>query len=266
MLLVADTHVHLYPCYRLDSAVAAATGNLNRWLTLNPLRQLSQQVKLVCLTERHDCHFFYDLHGRCGDNVGAYSIRSTEEDDSLQLVAGSGESLFLLAGRQIISAERLEVLALTRDLELEDGMPAGELINTILDSDAIPVLPWSPGKWLGKRGRLVSRLLREYATGVVLVGDIPIRPWWWLTPPQIRFAQKLAIPVLGGSDPLPFATEERMIGSYGVVTEAIFDQHRPGDSFRQAVRGMGSRYELCGTRGSTYQLFRRLIKNRLAKR
>ena len=65
MRLIADTHVHFYPCYNLRQALGTLRENLS---SLDP-----DAVCMAFLAERHDCHFFRELSERgkelLGENV-----------------------------------------------------------------------------------------------------------------------------------------------------------------------------------------------------
>lgn len=206
MEAVADTHLHLYPCYDLDRAFSLL---LDRLAARQP-----QAVFAACLTERHDCHFYEQL--RTGEQV--LHDFTVEQSDRRQLVlcrTSDGKRLALLPGRQVIAAERIEVLALCTDQLFADGIAAAELIRSIREQNGVPVLPWSPGKWFFRRGKVVAHLLRTFTPQDMLIGDVSLRPWLWPLPLLMRSAKRLGYQIISGSDPLPFPGEEQQFGSYG---------------------------------------------------
>lgn len=52
-----------------------------------------------------------------------------------------------MAGRQIVTAEKLEVLALGTDLDIDDGRPIREVLSLVTENGGLPVIPWGAGKW-----------------------------------------------------------------------------------------------------------------------
>ena len=73
----------------------------------------------------------------------------------------TGQTLYVIAGRQIITRERLEVLALCTAKEFADGEEVETVLDKVRRAGGLPVLPWGAGKWWGTRGRIVTELLRK---------------------------------------------------------------------------------------------------------
>jgi hypothetical protein len=128
------------------------------------------------------------------------------------------------------------------------------------------VIPWSPGKWYFGRKRVVRRLLDRFGPQRLLVGDTPLRPMGYPEPLLVRHARREGFRVLAGSDPLPFAGEERQLGRYVTLfSGAAFNPHRPSDS----VRGMltsGAQGRSVGRRALPLALVVRLWRNQRARR
>jgi hypothetical protein len=134
--------------------------------------------------------------------------------DPLMLEAQRGDcSLHIVAGRQIVTAERIEVHALAMRQTIADGQTLRATLEEVRASDALVVLPWGVGKWLGRRGRLVAEALAA-DLGTVWLSDNGGRPWFWRDALLAR-APAAGRPVLRGSDPLPLPGEERRVGSFG---------------------------------------------------
>jgi hypothetical protein len=53
MQIVADTHIHIYPCYDLNRSLESLIQNLSN---MN-----DKAISAAFLAERHDCHFFSDV-------------------------------------------------------------------------------------------------------------------------------------------------------------------------------------------------------------
>lgn len=258
--LVADTHVHIYPCYPIAEALSRGLDNLRR------LAGTSEAACALFLTERFDCRVYRDLSaGRLG--VQGWDVSQPLDADVIRLVRKSdGGKLLLFAGRQIITSERIEVLALTRDLSVPDGVSAAETIEAVSAGGAIPVLPWSPGKWFFGRGRLIAGIIGSASPAGLLVGDSSLRPIGWPHPRLMTRARARGIGIVAGSDPLPFAGEERLIGTYGTSFECETDNARPADSARKALLAPGANSISVGERTRPVTLARRLWLNARSKR
>jgi hypothetical protein len=231
--LLADTHVHLYDCYDPVTAFESAWRNLHALAQRQVMPPITALA--LCLTERDNASFFRRLRdGRLA--VSGFPMTRDGGDGVLTTRAGDYQ-LSIFAGRQVVTAERLEVLALTLNQSVPDGQPARRVINTVIDSGGIPVLPWSPGKWLWGRGAVVRSLLDEFGPGTLLLGDPAIRPEGWRDPGIMRSAMAAGFRTVAGTDPLPLPGEERRIGQYGTLWETGFDPERPVESVRACLQG-----------------------------
>jgi hypothetical protein len=203
-----DAHAHVYPFYDVPHLLLAALDHMPR--------SAPTDLRVLCLAERADCSFFQALAQDeirlpadrwrivAWDPAGGVKIRHLPDH----------RDLWILAGRQIVAAERIEVCSLFSDDPIADGLPAREIIRTILASGGVPALDWAPGKWLFRRGHLVRALAAEYSLAQLLLIDTSLRPIGWPAPRLYAVARKQGRAVLAGSDPLPFAGEEIHAGSY----------------------------------------------------
>lgn len=257
MRMIADTHVHLYACYDLALAVHTLLGRLSG--------NDPDAVLLAFLAERRDCNYFKAL-AEGNLDVGMEFTSITDQDHVLH---GSSESrsMYLFAGRQVVTKERLEILALTTNADIPDGLRAQDALERILDHGGLPVISWAPGKWFFKRGKLVQDLLDRYSPSTLFLGDSSLRPTAWPEPRLMRHAREKGYSVLAGSDPLPFAGEERNLGRFATQLEGTFDPHRPVDSIRALLRAPGSmppRHR--GERDALLGTLKRLYKNHQTKK
>jgi len=257
MRVVADTHLHLYACYNPGRAITCLAGNLNELAGRDAAR-------LGFLAERHDCSFFASLvGGEMKTEPSTPQIRSNTGGESLVVEEENGGGLYLFPGRQVVTAERIELLALATSADLPDGMSAVEAIEKTLGEGGVPVLAWAPGKWFFGRGRVVGKLLERFDPAALLIGDSSLRPTIWPEPRLMRRARHLGFRVVAGSDPLPFPGEEVMMGSYATALGGEFDPSRPLASARQLLRG-GEDPVPVGRRGGPIQVIRRLRQNAAA--
>ena len=225
-----DGHVHIYPAYDWRTAVRSLAGNIARFSGGNG-------PGIGFLAEGAGCRFFRDVREKPDlFRDGSLAIEPCGDPGAL-VVRQDGQALaYLVAGRQIITAERLEVLAVGADTGWADGEPAGKVLEQVLSAGAIPVLSWSPGKWFAGRGRVVRSLIESHAPGQFLLGDTALRPKGWGFPVLLTLGKRRGFKVIGGSDPLPLAGEEARLGSYGVQVRADFDPGKPAESVCRMLR------------------------------
>jgi hypothetical protein len=257
MKIITDTHLHLYPCFDLDRAFSLFLDQLQG--------EDAQADRVACLAERHDC-FYYDRL-RAGEDLLADFTVEDASDSSLVLQRKNDNSrLTLLPGRQVIARERIEVLALCTTATFTTEMSAADLIRAIHKKNGIPVLPWSPGKWFGGRGRVIDGLLRSFTPRDLLIGDVSLRPVGWATPLLMRKAGRLGYRVVCGSDPLPFSGEENSFGMYASRIETVDNNMTPDMMLRSLLTTEAANAVSLGRRSTPIALFNRLRKNAEAKK
>lgn len=239
-----DTHVHVYPFYDERAVFAAVAAKA---------RALDADVAGICLTERFDCHFFQALRAR-----GNVPLRG-----ECATITVDGRELLVFAGRQVVTKERIEVLALTTDADIPDGLAAREVLQRVRDAGGVSVLAWAPGKWLFNRGKLVASLIEEAKAGELVLGDSSLRPIGWGEPLLFKQGARKGLPVIAGSDPLPFAGEERQAGRYMTLWDESFDATNPVTEMRRLLgRCIGRR---TGKRSSMPEVVTRLRQNARSK-
>jgi hypothetical protein len=174
--------------------------------------------------------------------------------------------LVIFPGRQIITEEGLELLALGSDARVPERLPFAEAKRQVVELGALPVLNWAPGKWFFSRGRQVQRILEEEAHDSLAICDTTLRPKLWRRPGLMCLAQTRGFPVIAGSDPLPFCGEEQLIGSYGIISKADFLLARPFASFKQAVIGEAKNFSAVGERSGSLHFLARYLRNEMERR
>jgi len=254
--VVADTHVHLYECYDIGRALRCLHGRLGG--------VDSGAERLAFLAERGDCDAFADiLEKRL--LVDGFDVDPGSGDGTLVLRAQDGSRLWLMAGRQVVTAERIEILGLALTQSVTDGLSAEDTVLAVREGGGVPVVAWALGKWLGARGSVVRSLIDRCQPGDIVVGDSSLRPASWRAPALMRRARARGLPVVAGSDPLPFAGEETWMGAYVSVYDGGFDVAAPLASARRLLAG--GRAELVRTRHTgTSQMLARWARNEWVRR
>lgn len=231
--LLVDGHVHFHSCFEVRDFLEAAASNF-----ASARAEVGRARAVGCLmfTEsswRHDFRAFSE--GLITRAAPEWTVTETGEDCSLLARRDDGEQLVLVAGRQLVTAERLEVLALGTRQEYPDGLPASEAASAVASGEAVAVLPWGFGKWTGRRGRIVRDMLTSPAAERLFVGDNGGRPAL-ATPALFSLATRRGIPILPGSDPLPLPAEVGKPGRFGFVLEGDVDMRQPTRDIKRLLR------------------------------
>jgi len=209
-MVLMDAHVHVYPGVDVAGLLSAAAREFQK--TSERLSAVRWRAVLF-LTETASVDWFESVVASGGATaIGPWTL-ALGPDDSLRIEAsGGGLTLDIIAGRQIVTAERIEVHALGTRAKIPDGMDLSPTIAAIHAVDALAVLPWGVGKWLGARRALIKGILSS--TSDVYLSDNGGRPGFWRESLLAR-ARLEGKPVLSGTDPLPLPAEEYRVGRFG---------------------------------------------------
>lgn len=222
--LRVDTHVHFHSCYDEVAFIEAAFANLD------PAASDSAEVfAAICLTETASAHWFDSLTSRYPPGElggGRWGIEETEETNSLIVSELTGRKLAIIAGRQIASAEGLEVLAIGLTESIKDGGPIRDIMTSVDAAGGLPVVPWGFGKWSGRRGKLVRTLLDAPPCRFAL-GDNGGRPAAFREPALLQRGREMGFSILPGTDPFPFRWEGSKVGRFGIEWNTALGAGRP---------------------------------------
>jgi hypothetical protein len=251
--ILFDGHVHLYPNYDWALALRALFSNLG-----------PDGIRLGFLTESASCRFFQAV---C-DNPSAFcrggmAVQPGPGPNALTVNADQAVLGVLIAGRQVVTAERLEVLSIGTDAAIPEGQSTVQTLQTVRERGGVPVLSWSPGKWFFKRGHLVEHLMATRPAGSFLLGDTALRPTCWPQPRLMKLARRRGIRIIGGSDPLPLCHEEGFLGTYGVSAMTAFDPLAPAESVRRMLTYSNTIFTPVGKRSAPFSFARRWIANQI---
>jgi hypothetical protein len=235
--VLIDAHVHLHDCFAPATFLESAFRNFEQ---AAGRQGWAPALGVLMFTESQGVDWFGRLAGlgsatAKGSGLGTWAIEATSDPAALSARDGN-RRLLIVAGRQVVAREGLEVLLLgTRDL-VPDGRALADILAEGARHRAIRVLPWGVGKWLLRRGRLVSDLVAaEQAGSGFFLGDGAGRPFFWPTPRHFRAAAQRGIRVLRGTDPLPFPEQVGRAGSYGFRLEGSIDLSRPAEGIKAAL-------------------------------
>lgn len=269
-MIFVDAHVHIYSCFDLQSFLDSALENFKAEAAR--CGQEDAFTALVLLTETAKENWFHRLAGYAGsrsgngtESIGNWTFHRTNENSSLYAQSEKSQGFFLIAGRQIVTSEGLEVLALATAQTFTDGSPIVELIEAVKESGGIPVIPWGFGKWMGKRGAILKNILRKEKDSFLFLGDNSGRPVFLPRPSLFEFAEKKGIRVLPGSDSLPFPSESHRAGSFGLSIQGTIARDRPARDLKRILPDPKTRFQAYGNLEHPYRFFRNQLRARTVK-
>jgi hypothetical protein len=268
-MVLVDGHVHIYDCFGVAAVFDAAAANFAA--AARALGSERSHDSVLCVVASAREHFLDRVRTRREGRVwrgrhGYWEAEPGCEPETLVVRRGATR-LSLLAGRQLVTRERLEVLALGTVAPLDDDQPIEATLAAVREAGGAAVLPWGVGKWLGARGAVIDRLLADPRWSDVCLGDNGNRLQAGRDPGQFEAARRSGRSILPGSDPLPLPGEEARVGAYGFALDAELDSKRPAAALlallksRAAVRAFGRRMPLARFVSRQVAL---QLKNRLA--
>ncbi|MBN1154259.1 hypothetical protein JXB12_04990 [candidate division KSB1 bacterium] len=261
--LLIDGHVHVYQHFDLVAAFEGAARNLRQSAKNSGTEfEESKTVPILMLSERHDCNFFKQAHDALLQQpINGFTFHRTDESESLLVKRDNEPYLYIIAGRQIVTLEGLEVISVLTTLYIKDrSMTTQEVVRKVHESGGFPIINWAPGKWFFERGKVVNNLIETVDPSAMLVGDTTLRTTMWRLPSLMKKAVEQGFKIVAGSDPLPFKNEERHIGTYGFAVLAEFDEARPAQSIRSMLRNEKTEVQLIGSRNGLFTFLKRQTK------
>lgn len=262
--VLVDAHVHFYPCFDRDTFLEQASRNFAR-----AAARLGRDdaTGVLLFTEGAGEHFFRQFRDSAGEAPrGGWFFRRTDEEDSLLAIENNVVRMIFVAGRQIVAAEDLEVLAIGAAGEFADRRPLAETVDAVRAAGALPVVPWGFGKWWFGRGKVLDELVLVQKPGEFFLGDNRARLRGTPRPAPFGRAEARGIRVLPGTDPLPFPNQAATPGSYGFALEGELDPDRPAASLKERLRDPATPLRPYGRGEGILRFLRNQLAMQLRKR
>lgn len=218
---LVDAHVHFHATFDPGAFLAAARGHFAT--AAAALGSSSDYAAYLLLTESADANWFARLE-ECAATGWAVSegwtVERTPDERQVRVSHTDGTALNVVAGRQIVTAEQLEVLALGTSALVPDGYPITETLRRVRGLGALVVLPWGFGKWLGRRGQRAREIVMAAEPGELFLGDNSGRLRGSAEPELFTLARGRGIGVLPGTDPFPFPEQAANVGRVGFAVRS----------------------------------------------
>lgn len=206
-----DTHCHYYASISFADFFVYITKNISAY------SKGASNHFAICLVEIAGTNWFSLLQTQVPSN--SFSVETKDEQT---LLVHSGDQLIsVFCAHQVNSLEKVEVIIVGHRKSIPSGLPLVQYLE-IYSDDYLVILPWGVGKWLGDRGRLISKVIQQNFS--FALGDNGGRPGWWSSISQFSKAHELNIPVLAGSDPLPVKSFVNRVAGYGNIFDGEFSE------------------------------------------
>jgi hypothetical protein len=195
---VVETHSHFHNQVTLELYLDSARLN---FLAAIPKTMSSPLQGILCLADFPGCEGYLRICEESSNLSSHWSMMTSSSAYEVSFRHVSGDVLHILAGRQYVSTEGLEVLFFGCSPCLE-RLPLRDMLSFAGDKDRFFILPWGAGKWLAERGRVLDTVLSDHtAFPHLALGDTLFRPQIFKSR-HLEKAHDYGIPVLPGSDPL----------------------------------------------------------------
>ena len=266
--ILVDTHVHIYDCYNIKRFFNEAFSNFSYYN--KKLKLAEKLVGVLFLTESNSFQYFDKLRDNSNNiiqDLEKEGFFKKESDESYSLVFETAGSNFiiLIAGQQIITDERLEVLSLGTQQKIEYSLSLKETVNRINSIGAIPILPWGVGKWLGRRNEVLNAFIKKDNETKFFLGDNSGRLAILKVPTQFKVSNENKKLALRGSDPLPIKSQEKKAGSFGFYFVSDLDISNPFRDVKKMIYNLESEPDNYGKLENIFDFFKNQIMLRLAK-
>jgi len=260
-----DAHVHLYDCHDRATFFDAALRNFSN--AAQSLGLPRDTPGILMLTETAKDNAFQSLIDQPELDGGRWKF--TPQNDGLTITASieGRDAITIIAGKQIVTQEGLEVLALGTSHNFTQGLDVRHTIEKVSQLHALPVLPFGVGKWSGKRGEIIHDLIHDETFPIrFMLGDNAGRLALAGAPQQFALAQQKNIWTLPGTDPLPFARQAKQVGRFGLVLDNGFDPAQPTASIKAALQSLTAQPTTFGKANGLVPFFGLQVAMQIRKR
>lgn len=263
--ILIDAHIHFHGCYDKATFLNSAQNNFKK-IALK--RNIENFQSILFLTESYGDNFFNELFetAKNGNKLSKWTLSLTENENTIKISHENGFDLFIIAGKQIVTKENLEVLALGLKDDYRDGKSIEDVLEEVADLNILSVIPWGVGKWFSRRKQIIENLVMQTKSNNIYLGDNGNRPFFWPKPKLFQIAEGKGILNLPGSDPLPFRREVYKPGSFGFIIEEVLNEEKPFDSITEIISSTKIQFKTFGKLEGLINFLKNQVAMQIVKR
>lgn len=258
-----DAHVHLHDCFDTELFINNARSNFKE--NLKKQNDVKKLEGVLLFTEGINEDSFIKVKQLSEKKNSEFIVEETDEPESLRINFNDGDQIYVVSGQQIVTSEKLEVLALGTEKRFEYNQPIKRTISKVVDAGAIAVVPWGFGKWTGTRKKVLEDILLDESLPLFYLGDNSGRLSFFEAPAEYKSSDDDRR-VLPGSDPLPFKDQVKKAGSYGFYFENGLDQESPFRSLKRFLLDEENKIYYFGKLESVLSFLKNQISMQIKKR
>lgn len=223
--IAVDAHVHFHGDRPVSTTLSAAESHFS-----SIDRSQNPALGFLLLVESGGEHKFDQLAN--SEREGRWQLTSLSGEPETIVAASGASRLVIVCGQQVRCLRGIEVLALGSRQRYAENQHPNDVVDQVLADGAIPVLPWGFGKWVGQAGRIVTELFDRRSPESLFAGDNGGRLAVLGMPASLRRLRRAGFRILPGSDPFPFGSDHRRVGSFGFLANVTIDTARPWSGLR----------------------------------
>lgn len=233
-LILVDAHVHIHECFDLEEYLNNIFKNFSNYA--HEIDNSIPWIGLLLLSELKGNNFFnLILNSSDQKFLNNFSITKTEEDESFIIQKSNSQKVIIISGRQIITKGGIELLALCTTKYFKENEDLQKTIIDLIAANAVPVIPWGVGKWVGGKKNIIRDLINFNRNINFFLGDNSGRIQFWPEPYLFKLGKSCNRFILPGTDALPIQSEVSKTGSYGFYVITKINISKPSESLRKIL-------------------------------
>lgn len=236
---LVDSHVHFHDGFQLSRFLDAAQANFVH-------HDATVEMGALIVVEMDEVSDPLKRIREQPVERGWQRLEPSHDSEALWFSRREPPDLVVLAGRQITTRENLELLALCTDCPVPGGISLRDGLGRVTEAGGVAVVPWGFGKWWFGRGRVMRDLLARREERRFFLGDHGGRPQRLGQPALLEEAETQGIPILVGSDPLPWAAQQERVGCMANRLPGQLDPNRPTQWLRAELSALTTSPEAHG--------------------
>lgn len=262
-MILIDSHVHFHKCFKIEKFFSSVFQNFSTEVLKH--EEKSDWYGVLCLTEISGSNFFEALFSK-KIAPDEFSLEFTNEEESVIVKNKYDEIIIVIAGKQIIAQNGIEVLALGTTKNFETNNCIEKTISEVNESSAIAVLPWGVGKWLGRKKEIIKKFVFENSEEKFFLGDNSGRPSFWAEPDIFEIGKSSNHFILAGTDALAIPREENKTGTYGFYLNSEINLEEPAKDLLSQISNLKAQPKIFGNLENPVKFFKNQITMQMRKR